>query len=109
LCSAILIPEISGEVPKKFAELGKIVILGIGIDATRVITRVGSCLSGKQLDFLSSEFLTRSIRKCLSDDAHQFRFGQASLIVISLKDPAEEAYMPPSNSRAPRLSSSAFV
>jgi hypothetical protein len=66
LGSAIPVPEILGEVPKKFAELGKIVILGIGIDAIRVITRIGGCLSGKQLDFLSSEFLTRSIRKCLS-------------------------------------------
>jgi hypothetical protein len=79
LCSAILIPEISGEVPEKFAEIGKIVILGIGIDATRVITRIGGCLSGKQLDFLSSEFLIWSIRKCLSENAHQFRFAQAKL------------------------------
>jgi hypothetical protein len=37
------------------------------------------CLSGKQLDFLSSEFLIWSIRKCLSENAHQFRFAQAKL------------------------------
>jgi hypothetical protein len=51
LCSAILIPEISGEVPEKFAELGKIVILGISIDAIRVVTRVAAAYRANSLIF----------------------------------------------------------